>query len=365
MCSGGCYHEAHTRYGDTTHANLHYCEWIRGWTDVCLRDLRRARRAEPRVPCASSTALTPGERVPSQPVRGPMKHLKAINSKAGASRFVHRQPPTRSARRRADVVALQGGGPPQQPGGAAHSARAARSSSRRAGKPTARAARPGSASRSSATSSTATSAASGRRTCRTMLNHAPDWTEQVRGGPEGLAQDRPGLPDERHASETDVARTRPRALSALLIGALALAVAGPTVGGAGQAGGHGADDHRRQRHDLHRHVQGRRPDLRRGDREAGSAPSRSSPASRAADRSRATAPASTSLDATLEKVEIIDIAHAHDGRHVHAEQRPTSTPHQQPAAGPARAVRDPGDAHCHQADRPLRDRRRRRSCSTT
>jgi uncharacterized protein len=37
LCSGGCYHEAHTRYGDTTHANLHYCDWIRGWTDVCLR----------------------------------------------------------------------------------------------------------------------------------------------------------------------------------------------------------------------------------------------------------------------------------------------------------------------------------------
>ncbi len=37
LCSGGCYHEAHTRYGDTTHPNLHYCDWIRGWTDVCLR----------------------------------------------------------------------------------------------------------------------------------------------------------------------------------------------------------------------------------------------------------------------------------------------------------------------------------------
>jgi len=37
LCSGGCYHEAHTRYGDTGAANLHYCEWIRGWTDVCLR----------------------------------------------------------------------------------------------------------------------------------------------------------------------------------------------------------------------------------------------------------------------------------------------------------------------------------------
>jgi uncharacterized protein len=37
LCSGGCYHEAHTRYGDTGAANLHYCEWIRGWTDVCLK----------------------------------------------------------------------------------------------------------------------------------------------------------------------------------------------------------------------------------------------------------------------------------------------------------------------------------------
>jgi uncharacterized protein len=37
LCSGGCYHEAHTRYGDTQHPNLHYCDWIRGWTDVCLK----------------------------------------------------------------------------------------------------------------------------------------------------------------------------------------------------------------------------------------------------------------------------------------------------------------------------------------
>jgi uncharacterized protein len=37
LCAGGCYHEAHTRYGETSHPNLHYCEWIRGWTDTCLR----------------------------------------------------------------------------------------------------------------------------------------------------------------------------------------------------------------------------------------------------------------------------------------------------------------------------------------
>ena len=36
LCSGGCYHEAHVRYGTTTQPNLHYCEWIRGWTETCL-----------------------------------------------------------------------------------------------------------------------------------------------------------------------------------------------------------------------------------------------------------------------------------------------------------------------------------------
>ena len=37
LCAGGCHHEAFVRYGDTGHANLHYCDWIRGWTDMCLR----------------------------------------------------------------------------------------------------------------------------------------------------------------------------------------------------------------------------------------------------------------------------------------------------------------------------------------
>jgi uncharacterized protein len=36
ICAGGCYHEANTRYGSTTTPNLHYCEWIRGWTHLCL-----------------------------------------------------------------------------------------------------------------------------------------------------------------------------------------------------------------------------------------------------------------------------------------------------------------------------------------
>jgi uncharacterized protein len=37
LCAGGCHHEAFVRYGDTGHPNLHYCDWIRGWTDKCLR----------------------------------------------------------------------------------------------------------------------------------------------------------------------------------------------------------------------------------------------------------------------------------------------------------------------------------------
>ncbi len=36
LCAGGCHHEAFVRYGDTGHPNLHFCDWIRGWTDLCL-----------------------------------------------------------------------------------------------------------------------------------------------------------------------------------------------------------------------------------------------------------------------------------------------------------------------------------------
>ena len=36
LCAGGCHHEAFVRYGDTGHPNLHYCDWIRDWTDKCL-----------------------------------------------------------------------------------------------------------------------------------------------------------------------------------------------------------------------------------------------------------------------------------------------------------------------------------------
>jgi len=47
LCSGGCYHEAHVRYGDATTPNLHYCEWIRSWTDLGLRTYARIMNESP------------------------------------------------------------------------------------------------------------------------------------------------------------------------------------------------------------------------------------------------------------------------------------------------------------------------------
>jgi uncharacterized protein len=39
VCSGGCFHEGYIHYGQTSAANLHYCDWIRGWNDLCLQIL--------------------------------------------------------------------------------------------------------------------------------------------------------------------------------------------------------------------------------------------------------------------------------------------------------------------------------------
>ena len=77
LCSGGCYHEAHTRYGDTARPNLHYCDWIRGWTDVCLQIYGELAGAQSRRFSRSSM---------TDEGAGIMKHLKSINRKAGAHR---------------------------------------------------------------------------------------------------------------------------------------------------------------------------------------------------------------------------------------------------------------------------------------
>ncbi len=46
-CSGGCYHEAYVRYDDPAQPNLHYCEWIRAWTELGLRTYGRIANANP------------------------------------------------------------------------------------------------------------------------------------------------------------------------------------------------------------------------------------------------------------------------------------------------------------------------------
>ena len=156
LCAGGCYHEAHTRYGTTERPNLHYCDWIRGWTDTCLTDLRRDRAGQPGRSCASSMETT-------------MKHLSPLNAKArrleqaldvaGLTRSVES-----ALMETLTSCALEQ--LPQQPAGP-HIPRAAPRCSRRAGKWTAPAARRGSASRSSAICSIAIWAVSGPRRCPT------------------------------------------------------------------------------------------------------------------------------------------------------------------------------------------------------
>ena len=36
VCAGGCYHESFINYGQTAASNLHQCDRIRGWIDLCL-----------------------------------------------------------------------------------------------------------------------------------------------------------------------------------------------------------------------------------------------------------------------------------------------------------------------------------------
>ena len=70
LCAGGCHHEAYVRYGDTGHANLHYCDWIRDWTSTCPAHLRCHQRPKPRI----LTAVCRKE--------GPMRHMRPLNKKA-------------------------------------------------------------------------------------------------------------------------------------------------------------------------------------------------------------------------------------------------------------------------------------------
>jgi uncharacterized protein len=47
LCSGGCYHEAQVRYGDRFRPNLHYCDYIRSWTELALESYARILNGNP------------------------------------------------------------------------------------------------------------------------------------------------------------------------------------------------------------------------------------------------------------------------------------------------------------------------------
>ena len=177
LCSGGCYHEAHTRYGDTGAPEPALLRVDPRLDRHLSADLRRARRSAIRNSSRSSTRRSKG--------RGShVTHLKAINTQG--RRVVEHVAETKK-----DVVALQQG---RRRSSRRTFRSAARWCSRRVGKRTRPAAPPGSASRSSATSSTATSAASGRRRCRTSSITRRTGPRKCAVGAEGLAQNRSGVP---------------------------------------------------------------------------------------------------------------------------------------------------------------------------
>lgn len=47
VCTGGCYHEACVREGSHLQPNLHYCEWIRRWTEIGLEVYCRLASSRP------------------------------------------------------------------------------------------------------------------------------------------------------------------------------------------------------------------------------------------------------------------------------------------------------------------------------
>ncbi|MBW7861047.1 MAG: quinohemoprotein amine dehydrogenase maturation protein [Rhodocyclaceae bacterium] len=47
LCSGGCYHESHARYGDAAHPAYHYCDLLREWIDFGIGIYARIAEASP------------------------------------------------------------------------------------------------------------------------------------------------------------------------------------------------------------------------------------------------------------------------------------------------------------------------------
>lgn len=47
ICGGGCYHEAYTTFGDGLLPNLHYCNWLRSWTEYGIGVYLRLEEENP------------------------------------------------------------------------------------------------------------------------------------------------------------------------------------------------------------------------------------------------------------------------------------------------------------------------------
>ena len=47
LCGGGCYHEAMTQFGDALHPNLHYCDFLRAWTEYGIGVYMELQRKNP------------------------------------------------------------------------------------------------------------------------------------------------------------------------------------------------------------------------------------------------------------------------------------------------------------------------------
>jgi uncharacterized protein len=47
ICTGGCYHEACVREGSHLKPNLHYCDWIKRWSEIGLEVYCRLATAYP------------------------------------------------------------------------------------------------------------------------------------------------------------------------------------------------------------------------------------------------------------------------------------------------------------------------------
>ena len=47
LCGGGCYHEAMTEFGDAALPNLHYCDFLREWTEFGIKAYLELQKENP------------------------------------------------------------------------------------------------------------------------------------------------------------------------------------------------------------------------------------------------------------------------------------------------------------------------------